>query len=191
MEITLIRHPPALIPPGVCYGRLDVPLHPDAAGTLARIAAEVGAAAAIITSPARRCRAVAGMLPGTVREDARLLELDFGRWEGVAWDDVPRAELDTWARDPERFAPPGGESGGALLARVASFHAELEAHRHGLRGDLAWRAAEAARGAAGAHPARPAGTGAGARLGHANPVLSRLSTAHSTTTLVAPSTSPV
>jgi alpha-ribazole phosphatase len=128
VEITLIRHPPALIPPGVCYGRLDVPLHPDAAGTLARIAAEVGEAAAIITSPARRCRAVAGMLPGTVREDARLLELDFGRWEGVAWDDVPRAELDTWARDPARFAPPGGESGGALLARVASFHAELEAH---------------------------------------------------------------
>jgi alpha-ribazole phosphatase len=129
MEITLIRHPPALIPPGVCYGRLDVPLHPDAAGALARIVAEVGEVGSVFTSPARRCRAVAGMLPGTVTEDARLLELDFGRWEGMAWDNVPRAELDAWARDPETFAPPGGESGAALLARVAAFHAELRLRR--------------------------------------------------------------
>lgn len=53
--------------------------------------------------------------------DPRLLELDFGRWEGIAWDDVPRAELDSWAADPHRRAPPCGERGEALIERAAAF----------------------------------------------------------------------
>jgi alpha-ribazole phosphatase len=123
MRVALIRHPAVAIAPGVCYGRLDVAL--SAAGMAAIpgiVAAVVGLAGACVwTSPARRCVAVAEAIGGTVRRDDRLLELDFGDWEGVPWDDVPRTALDAWAASPEVFAAPGGESVAALVARVRGF----------------------------------------------------------------------
>lgn len=121
MRVLLIRHPATTITPGLCYGRLDLPLREDAAAAGLR-AVVAGWRGRIWTSPARRCRAIAG--PAAIA-DARLLELDFGAWEGLAWADIPRADLDRWAADPAGFAPPGGESGAALLARVAAFHALL------------------------------------------------------------------
>ena len=121
----LVRHPAPGIRPGLCYGRLDVPVHPAAAATIGRVAARLarcGRVAHVRTSPARRCCALAeavGELCGvTPVADARLQELDFGAWEGLPWDEVPRADLDAWAESPMLFAPPGGESGAALVARV-------------------------------------------------------------------------
>lgn len=125
MLAVLIRHPAVNLAPGICYGRLDLDLHPDAAADAARLRAVVsGFTGPIRSSPARRCRRIAG--DGAIL-DARLRELDFGTWEGLAWEAVPRAELDRWAAAPLDLAPPGGESGSALLARVAAFHAELRA----------------------------------------------------------------
>lgn len=125
MQVVLIRHPAVQVAPGTCYGRLDLDLHPDASADAARLAAIVRACAAPVwTSPARRCRAVAGP---AARVDDRLRELDFGAWEGLTWGAVPRDALDRWAAAPADFAPPGGESGAALLARVTAFHADLRA----------------------------------------------------------------
>jgi alpha-ribazole phosphatase len=85
----------------------------------------------IRSSPAERCRlpaeALARALRATVEYDPDLLELDFGDWDGRAWDDVPRTALDRWAADPMGFAPPGGESGAALIRRVSVVHAALGA----------------------------------------------------------------
>ena len=121
MKLLLIRHPPPDIAPGRCYGRLDMGLRADAAGAVRRIVAEARShrLAAVWSSPARRCMAVANALGRPLRPDPRLLELHFGDWEGVAWDDVSRAALDDWAADPLGFAPPGGESGAHLLRRVS------------------------------------------------------------------------
>lgn len=125
MQVVLIRHPAVQIAPGTCYGRLDLPLHADAAAAAASLRCVVaGCAGRVWTSPARRCRTIAG---AAAVVDARLRELDFGAWEGLAWDRVPRDVLDRWAADPLGFAPPGGESGAALLARVGSFHAAIGA----------------------------------------------------------------
>lgn len=131
MQLILVRHPPPAIAEGVCYGRLDPPLRADAAGTVRTIVAALAGRhlARIWTSPAQRCRILAeaaGAATGApLRFEPRLLELDFGAWEGLKWDDVPRAALDAWAADPEGFAPPGGESGAALLHRVGAVHAAL------------------------------------------------------------------
>jgi alpha-ribazole phosphatase len=135
MRVVLIRHPRPLIEPGVCYGRLDIPLHPSGEGDIARIAANPGldGATRVWSSPARRCRVLADAIRETLAVpltvDHRLLELDFGDWEGRPWDEVPRADLDRWAADPVGFAPPRGESGAALIARVRDFEAVL--HRYG------------------------------------------------------------
>jgi alpha-ribazole phosphatase len=83
----------------------------------------------IWTSPALRCAAVASVLSDRLRlplsQDNRLLELDFGDWEGQCWDGLPRAALDRWAADPAGFRPPGGESGADLMGRVTAFADQL------------------------------------------------------------------
>nr|WP_282572028.1 histidine phosphatase family protein [Roseomonas acroporae] len=123
----MLRHAPTLAAPGLCYGRLDVP--PGPLPPLDGMVARLAGFGALWSSPSRRCRVLAealgrrlGLVPVV---DARLLELDFGRWEGRPWDAVPRPALDRWAADPSGFAPPGGESGAALLARVAAFASAL------------------------------------------------------------------
>jgi len=115
--IWLVRHGPVRVAPGTCYGRSEVALLDPAPGR----PPELPKGVPVVSSPARRCAALAGAIDPGFGTDARLLELDFGAWEGLAWDDVPRAALDDWAADPWGFAPPGGESGTALLARVRAF----------------------------------------------------------------------
>jgi alpha-ribazole phosphatase len=131
MRIALIRHPAVAVAEGVCYGRTDVALSDSGRFAIPGIVAALShfAASCVWTSPARRCVAVAEALGGTIRQDARLLELDFGAWEGMRWDDVPRDALDAWAAKPARFAPPGGENVAALLARVTGFAKMLRAEQ--------------------------------------------------------------
>jgi alpha-ribazole phosphatase len=129
--LVLIRHPATVMPPGICHGRMDVSLAPDAdlAGIVARL--ESVPAFSLWSSPAIRCMAVGDAIAEAygvqVRSDGRLRELDFGEWEGIAWSQVPRTELDRWAACPMGFTPPGGESGAALVDRVSAFHAEIAA----------------------------------------------------------------
>jgi alpha-ribazole phosphatase len=131
MRVVLIRHLAPLIEPGICYGRLDVPMHPDGSAEVARLAADTGfeGALRVWTSPARRCRSLADAIAETTAmpliADPRLLELDFGEWEGKAWDDISRAALDRWAADPLAFHAPSGESGLQLIDRVTAFHAQI------------------------------------------------------------------
>ena len=131
MRIVLVRHPAPSIAPGRCYGRLDVGLHSSADEQTTRIAADpaLHGATRVWTSPAVRCHRPAGSiaraLGATLTVDRRLQELDFGAWEGQPWQAIGRADLDRWAASPLTFAPPGGESGAELLARVRDFHAGL------------------------------------------------------------------
>lgn len=135
LRIALVRHPAPSVGTGICYGRLDVALSPDGISAVPGIARQlVGfSARKIWSSPARRClelaRAISAGTNASKHQDARLLELDFGAWEGQRWDDVPREALDRWAADPLGFAPPGGENGAELIARLRSFRAHLMAER--------------------------------------------------------------
>jgi alpha-ribazole phosphatase len=135
MRIALIRHPAPLIEPGICYGRLDIGVAPGAEAQIDEIAAnpDLYGATCVWSSPSRRCRGLAGAIaqalgmPLTI--DPRLQELDFGAWEGRSWDAIARADLDRWSASPLTFAPPGGESGAALIARISAFHAGLRQAR--------------------------------------------------------------
>jgi len=105
-----LRHPRPAVAPGLCYGRLDLAEGPRAGAEIAAALKRMPAIGHVLTRPARRCRRLARRIARAADvapvEDHRLLELDFGAWEGVAWERIPRAESDPWAEDPWSRAPP-------------------------------------------------------------------------------------
>lgn len=124
----LVRHTTPAGASGLCYGRLDLPL----ADSFETEAAAVRAALPpgpwrLISSPATRCRLLAERLGQPVTLDPRLAEMDFGAWEGLRWDDIPRDVLDPWCADFVTARPPGGETFTELAARAHAFTAEIAA----------------------------------------------------------------
>lgn len=65
------------------------------------------------------------------RVDAALAELDFGNWDGRAWADIPKAEIDAWVGRFASFAPEGGEALTALLARASAWREGALVVSHG------------------------------------------------------------
>ncbi len=125
MRLWLIRHPPPAVPAGICYGATDLPLAENPAAHAERLAPWLPKDAPLFSSPLIRCRQLAEQLHPAPQFDPRLREIDFGDWEMRAWDSLERALLETWARDPFHFRPPGGEAVASLRARVADFLASL------------------------------------------------------------------
>jgi probable phosphoglycerate mutase len=73
---------------------------------------------------AERVRAAMGLHPTYYKLDERLKELTFGRWEGLTWKEVRRADAGAAAlreRDKWGAVPPEGESYAMLLERVRGF----------------------------------------------------------------------
>jgi alpha-ribazole phosphatase len=128
MDIHLIRHPRTVAPRGTCYGALDIEADPERlAADAARLAPAIPAGARFLSSPLRRARALAEALAGgPVPTDARLVEMDFGEWEGRLWDDLPRTEIDAWADDVAGYAIPGGESVMTMNTRVLDWWESVE-----------------------------------------------------------------
>jgi alpha-ribazole phosphatase len=117
MQIYLVRHPQPSNIDGLCYGRLDVAVDPqafiDAADSVfTHLPRQTLASAHVYSSPSSRCLALARHLAAprepTPAED--LVEINFGHWEGAAWDDIPRDQMDAWTADVWGYQPGGGES---------------------------------------------------------------------------------
>ena len=125
--IWLWRHPRAQGADGRCIGQTDLAVD---ARKAKRVARRLQAAArrhhlprVVFTSDLARSRAVGRWLARWgwvhhVRADLR--EADFGRWDGLLWAELPRAEVDAWAQDLAHTQPGGGESVAQLLVRVAA-----------------------------------------------------------------------
>ena len=122
MALILLRHTTPAIEPGICYGQtdLDVAATFEAEATLVR--ESLPPFTRIITSPLVRCSKLAHFIGQhaslTVLSDPRLIEMDFGNWEGQAWSTIPRSELDAWATDFLNARPHGGESVAKLRSRT-------------------------------------------------------------------------
>lgn len=133
------RHPRAIGAQGRCIGRTDIPLDPRKARRLAhrirKAARRHGLPRVVWVSPLARSRDVGRALRVfgfVVQVDTRLMELNFGRWDGQPWSAIARAEVEAWQADLLHHAPGGhgqGESLAALAARVRSF--ALDAERDG------------------------------------------------------------
>jgi phosphoserine phosphatase len=121
--------------------RMDVPLNEagrQQAEALAMRVAGIGWDR-IIASPLIRAAETASILArGTpIQPDARLMEMDYGRWEGLTNEQLARDHATArrrWEQAPDILPYPGGESGNEVAARVGAFLAELlddHIERHG------------------------------------------------------------
>lgn len=134
MKLWLLRHAPVQLDPGVCYGASDVPAD-DALSLHAaqRAAATLPWGLPVWVSGLRRARQLAAHLQSVrpdlapPRVDARLNEMNFGRWELHLWSAVPRAEFDAWLADFANYRFGGVESSQDVIDRVAAVMADLRA----------------------------------------------------------------
>ena len=124
MRLILVRHTRPEAADNVCHGVTDLDVAPTFDQEAAVVVAALPAVERLVTSPLRRCMRLAerigaarGLVPVV---DERLREMDFGRWEGVPWGDIDRAELDEWAADFFHARPHGGESVAMVSGRVGS-----------------------------------------------------------------------
>ncbi len=130
MEVILVRHTSVDVPPGVCYGRTDVPLKPtfgQEAAAVARGLKPFLPFDRVYTSPLQRCVRLAACCgyPDAVR-DSRLMELDFGAWEMQPFHTNADPRLKEWYADWLNVAATGGESFAMLYRRVGRFLDELK-----------------------------------------------------------------
>src|SRR5215831_10354346 len=108
-------------------GAIGVDLSDDGRSQVAQLAERLSGLkiAAIYASPLGRTIETAQILAQPhgleiVKRDG-LREISHGHWEGMARKDVESrfpAEYSAWEADPFSFAPEGGESGLAVLARA-------------------------------------------------------------------------
>jgi probable phosphoglycerate mutase len=120
---------------GRLQGQHDIPLNGrgrDQASSAGRTVRDLFAADLknlhFIASPLSRtretmelARTAMGLPPQDYDTDPRLVELSFGRWEGLIWPEVKA--LDPWAASAREgnkwtFQPPGGESYAMLSNRL-------------------------------------------------------------------------
>lgn len=140
MSITLLRHgTTSACINGVLRGRRDDPLNDEGwqqmrtAVSTHRVAqANTGCTGwkTIISSPLIRCAAFAHELAQTcdlpLQIDERLIELDFGAWEGCSLNALmqqpdDRETLRLFWENPWRHPPPQGETLAAFEARIRTF----------------------------------------------------------------------
>jgi alpha-ribazole phosphatase len=124
MDIYLIRHSRPDLAADTCYGRFDAALPANFRDDVQHLPQRLPAQAPILTCDAQRCRTLASFLAtalhSTVSIDTRLQDLDFGRWEGQLWSDIPQIQTRVWSRDVWNSAPPDGETYTSLHARVSA-----------------------------------------------------------------------
>jgi probable phosphoglycerate mutase len=117
---------------------IDAPLSEEGRAQVERLGARLAGEklAAVYCSPLGRARdtarAVASPHGLEPLERAALREIHHGRWEGMTRAEIQARYADeyaAWVADPFAFAPEGGETGAAVLARaLPAFAAIARAH---------------------------------------------------------------
>lgn len=118
----LMRHTRPDISPDLCYGRTDCDVAASFAQEAKLALLNLPPVRRIVTSPLLRCRRLASQIGEELglspESDSRLVEMDFGSWEGLPWSQIPRSELEQWASDFLHARPHGGESVAQLHKRT-------------------------------------------------------------------------
>jgi alpha-ribazole phosphatase len=132
--LTVWRHPKPRDVAGRCIGHTDVSVDPRKIKRLAhrmhRVARQQGLPRVVWTSALQRCFLVGRCLKRwgwRHQVDARLSEMNFGAWDGLAWNEIGVEAVDAWCADFAAHAPGGGESVTQVLSRCAEVLSEFSA----------------------------------------------------------------
>jgi len=126
MNLYLIRHTHPDVATGICYGQTNL----DTTETFKIEAEAVKSNLKDIhfthcySSPLQRCFKLAKVLSGKklINTDNRLIEMNFGDWEMMTWDDIRKKEgVETWFNDFLHIPCPNGESYEQMIQRIQSF----------------------------------------------------------------------
>lgn len=131
MEITVIRHTSLAIEAGICYGQMEVPLASTYQENYLEFKGEIKEKFdAVFCSPLNRCQTLATDLGYSFVVDERLLEFNFGDWEGKKWTSISEEEIGPWYADFVNYSTPKGESMQQMYKRLVSFLTELRETQH-------------------------------------------------------------
>ncbi len=135
-----VRHAPVAGNGGRINGQNDVPCDTSDTRAFQALAAALPGDAVWVTSHLARAvdtaRAItaAGVRARRSIVERDLAEQNFGRWQGLRWEDVEAGDDPTYEafwRSPALNAPPGGESFADLARRVAAVMRRLTAEHAG------------------------------------------------------------
>ena len=124
MSLWIVRHARPLIGAGICYGALDVAADAEATREAAqKLAKALPPYAQVYSSTLQRCEQLTQVLCGlrpdlACKYEPRLVEMNFGEFEGVAWADIGKDALDAWTNDFAAHRFGGAESVAEFMARV-------------------------------------------------------------------------
>jgi alpha-ribazole phosphatase len=127
MQIHFIRHIAPDVAQGICYGQLDVALPTNYQEQHNAIINTLNTNYdAVYCSPLLRCKLLGNAVSANTIFDKRLMEVNFGTWEGKAWDAIDDTELNYWMQNYITVAPPHGESLKDVVDRCHDFFAQLK-----------------------------------------------------------------
>jgi len=136
MSVTLIRHTKVAVEKGICYGQSDVELAKsfEEEKRVLKDKIKLDIFDGVYSSPLKRCKKLATTLfsDKKILYDNRLMELDFGDWEGKYWNDISKTpQAKAFFKDYVKTKCPGGESYLDLINRVSDFYQEIVSKHHG------------------------------------------------------------
>jgi len=126
LKLWLARHAQPLIAPGICYGATDAGADVHATLDAAQsLSLALPFDLVVSVSPLQRCellkQSLKALRPDLIfRSDARLVEMNFGLWEGQRWDAIPQSELARWTDHFGEYACGGAESVDQFMGRVGA-----------------------------------------------------------------------
>jgi len=145
-RIVLVRHGAVEASyKAICYGRQDVPLCDDWKSKAKELIAGLAAfkPTTIFHSGRVRTRwladevaSFASVRDGSITpviEDQRLLERDYGDWEGMTWDEVFKRNSENFhdlIHKPDTYRPPRGETTSEMQGRVQDWFKEQSQAEH-------------------------------------------------------------
>jgi alpha-ribazole phosphatase len=126
MEVYLVRHTETVCEKGICYGQSDVKIMEPYDAVFQSVLNQLPQDAMLYSSPLLRCVLLANYIKDnseitSIKEDSRLMEMNFGDWEMKNWDVIPPDDFTLWMTDFVNVRVPNGESFTDLHDRVIGF----------------------------------------------------------------------